>query len=96
MNKDVSIESYLDICYDMVKDWVDGIEEGRIVSNKWIKLAIKRYRNDLKREDLEFRNEEINRVLRFFYFAKINIDNQYKRFIPVPFQVFFIMNVYGF
>lgn len=96
MNKDVSIESYLDICYDMVKDWVDGIEEGRIVSNKWIKLAIKRYRNDLKREDLEFRNEEINRVLRFFYFAKINIDNQYKRFIPVPFQIFFVMNVYGF
>lgn len=96
MKKDVSIESYLDICYEMTKIWVEGIERGEILANKWIKLAIKRYREDLKREDLEFRNTEVDRVLQFFYFSKINIDNQYKRFIPVPFQVFFIMNVYGF
>lgn len=96
MVKDISIESYLETCWLMTKRWVEDIETKKIVANKWIKLAIERYRRDLKREDLEFRNEEVDRVLKFFYFARININNEYKRFIPVPFQVFFIMNIFGF
>jgi len=31
----------------------------------------------------------------FFYYTKIVIGNIYKRFIPVPFQIFFIINVFG-
>ena len=96
MNKDISIESYLDICYEMVKTWIEDIESNKIKANKWIKKAIRRYRDDLKREDLEFKNSEVERVLNFFYFSRININNRYTRFIPIPFQIFFIMNIFGF
>ena len=88
MNKDISIESYLDICYEMVKTWIEDIESNKIKANKWIKKAIRRYRDDLKREDLEFKNSEVERVLNFFYFSRININNRYTRFIPIPFQIF--------
>lgn len=94
--KDISIQTYLETCYELTKCWVEGIEEGTVVANKYIKKAISRYRKDLLREDLEFKNSEVDRVLTFLYFAKINIDNVYKRFIPVPFQVFMIMNLFGF
>ncbi len=92
----MTIEEYIKYCWKEAETYVKGIHKGTIKTNKWIKKAIERHMSDLKRKDLDYRVDRIERVFRFLYFCKINKDNKYQQFKPLPFQAFIIINLFGF
>ena len=73
------------------------IETGRIPSCVHVKNAISRYEKDRLRSDLEFREEPVERVLRFFSALK-HFEGRHSGhpFELEPWQVFIIANIYGF
>jgi phage terminase large subunit-like protein len=84
-------------CYQ----YCEKVESKEIVTNKWIKLAVKRFRKDLKKSESEdypyyFDEESANRFCQFCELLK-----QYKdRFAGVPlilqpWQCFIFCNIYG-
>jgi phage terminase large subunit-like protein len=77
-------------------EFVNGVLDGSIVSNKYVRLAVERYQKDLEREDLYFDLDKVRRVFSFFALLRINIENDYKQFQLLPFQAFVILNIYGF
>lgn len=90
----LSKEDYVKQSWDKGYQYLEDISSGKIVSNQWIKLAVKRFQNDLDRNDLEYRSEEIYKVFRFF--SVLNVDNQKTQFSLMPFQAFALMNLFGF
>jgi phage terminase large subunit-like protein len=92
MNK----EAYADRHIKQAEVFVNGVLDGSILSNKYVKLAVERYRRDLKRDDLVYDMEKVRKVFLFFALMRINIGNDYKQFELLPFQAFIIVNLYGF
>ncbi len=76
--------------------YADDIESGAIISNRWIKLAVKRFRADLEREDLLQDFESVGRVFMFFSMVNINIKNIYTQYGLIPYQAFIILNLFLF
>lgn len=89
-------QEFIDSCWDSCHKWIRDIEEDKIPSNIYIKKGIERFRRDQKREDLYIDNMAVNKALTFFWFLRINKDNVYRQFTLLPFQIFFIINVFGF
>lgn len=89
------IEIYVQTLFDECKAWTEGVQSGKIVTNKYIQQMLDRQEADLKNPKYELKYDEVVRVLRFFYFVNIPINNRYERFHPLPYQVFFILCVYG-
>ena len=59
------------------QEYIAGIETGQILACKWIKLAVKRHLNDLKRQKTEafpyyFDEEQAERTLNLFQFFKFS------------------------
>lgn len=85
----------------IVDDYIKGIQSGKIPANKWVKLAIERQVNDLKRQDTkEFP----------YYFDKAKVDHVFKvfgtfkftkgkwrgqRWVLMPWQAFILSTAYG-
>ncbi len=91
-----NLEQYIKEQNNKVNDYVEGVKNGTIVVNKWIKLAVKRYEKDLKRKDLVFRQDRVEHVFMFFSMLRINIKNEYKQFDLLPYQAFIIQNLFLF
>lgn len=81
---------------DKVDAFVKDVMSGKLVCNKWIKLAVKRYQKDLKRKDLVLRQDKVDHAFKFFSFLQINIKNQYRQFELFPYQAFIIKNLFLF
>ena len=92
----MQLEDYIKSCWDSVEEYITGVTTGKIVTNKWIKKTVSQFKEDLKREDLEYRVEAVDKVFKFFYFININKDNRYPRFKPLPFQAFILSAIFGF
>jgi phage terminase large subunit-like protein len=90
----MSIEEYVANCWRLHEQYVQNIQADRIVSSKWIKLAVARYLTDLTRDDLFLDRDKVEKVFKFFYY--INLDENRLPFPLLPFQAFFIVNVFGF
>jgi len=45
--------------------YIQSIEQGKIIVGKSINLACKRFQNDLQRPDLEFREVKVDRAINF-------------------------------
>lgn len=86
-------DQYVDHCWELGEEYFKLIEDGTIRANKWIKLAVQRFKHDLKREDLYYDKEKVDKVFKFFYYIFIEPKT---RFEPVPYQIFIIMNLFGF
>ena len=81
----------------VVFQYCSDVNSGKIVTGNKIKLAVKRFENDLKRPDLIYRPEQVNKVITFISCLKHftgKFDN--KPFILEPWQQFIIANIYGF
>jgi phage terminase large subunit-like protein len=89
-------EQYIAYLWDILEEWLDAVDSGQVQANIYIKQAIKRFKRDLLREDLFFDNEKVNKVFTFFWYLRINKDNHYQQFIPLPFQIFIVLNIFGF
>ena len=46
-------------------DYCSKVLNGEIIAGETIKLACKRFQNDLKRDDLEFREDKVDRAILF-------------------------------
>jgi phage terminase large subunit-like protein len=87
---------YVTIQNNKVNDYITGVQSGKIIANKWIRLAVKRYLFDVKRKDLVLRPDRVSHVFKFFSFLRINIKNQYRQFDLLPYQAFIIHNLFLF
>ena len=93
----MQLEEYLEQCWDDCELYIHGVMDDSIKTNKWIKKSVVRYIDDIKkRDDLDYRTEMVEKVYKFFYFVKINIDNKYQQFKLLPFQCFIIAALFGF
>lgn len=91
----MTIEEYVDFCWDQVKFYVEGVQNKEIKVCKWISKAVDRYVADINRSDLEYRVDKVDNVFKFFYFINISKQTQYERFEPLPFQAFIIAALFG-
>lgn len=89
-------DEYADIQIREAYRYAEDIESGRIVANRWIKLAVERFRRDEKREDLVQDLESVRRVYMFFSLLNINIRNVYKQYELLPYQAFIVLNLFLF
>jgi phage terminase large subunit-like protein len=77
--------------------YADDVTEGKIVCGESIKLACKRFKADLQREDLVFKESVVDRAISFIstlkHFAGKSSGNN---FILEGWQQFIIANILGF
>lgn len=77
--------------------YAEGVVNGDIVACNYIRLACKRFLNWLKREDLEFRREAVEKVINFC--GKLRHFTGRFNGLPFrlePFQIWMVAAIYGF
>lgn len=81
--------------------YVEGIESGTILSNKWMKLVMKRFRADLKKSEdpsypYEFKTEIGERIIQFAELLKqTNDEFAGQPLVLMPWQCFCIHQIYS-
>ena len=77
--------------------YCEDILSEKIPACTHVKNAVKRFISDLERDDLVFREDEVQIVIDFILKLKHSTGKHAdKPFILEPWQVFIIMNLYGF
>lgn len=76
--------------------YVEKVLNGNIIAGNYIKLACKRFQNDLKREDLIFRENKVDLAIQFISTLK-HYTGKYsgKSFILEDWQQFIVANIIG-
>ena len=77
--------------------YCEDIKSGKILSGINIKKAVERFEKDLLRKDLTFIEEKVQAVIDFIA-LQMHFTGKHagKPFILEPWQVFLVMNLYGF
>ena len=76
---------------EIVNKYISGVQDGSIITCKWVKLAVERHLNDLKRSDIYFDEVAANRFLKFSALCKYTggeLAAQNKNIELTPQQVF--------
>lgn len=73
--------------------YAEDVLAGRIVANKWIRLAVERYFRDLKNPEFDLNWAEVERGLKFCSLVNIKLNNKYIQFQPLPYQAFILVNL---
>lgn len=89
-------ENYISHCNKLADNYAKNVLSSKILTNIWIKLAVKRYNKDVKNKKWIKDQIKVNRVFRFFSYLKINIKNKYGQFDMLPYQAFIIKNLFLF
>jgi phage terminase large subunit-like protein len=77
-------------------EYAEDVINGNIVAGELIRLACKRFLNDIADERYEFREKEVDRCLKFVNCLKhYTGSHSGKPFIMLPFQVFMTANLVG-
>lgn len=78
-------------------EYCSKVLNGEIIAGETIKLACKRFQNDLKRDDLEFREDKVDRAILFISTLKhYTGKHSGKPFTLEGWQQFIIANIVGF
>lgn len=78
-------------------EYADKVLNGEIVVGSYIRLACERFKKDLEREDLEFREEKVDRAIKFIGTLKHYTGRHSgKSFTLEGWQQFIIANIVGF
>jgi len=85
-------DQYVQKCWDNAYQYINGVLDESIVTNENVKYAILRHQSDLERDDLEFRDDAVERVFKFFSYLYVEKDTQFKL---EPFQAFIILALFG-
>lgn len=83
---------YVQHSWKAARDYCEGVLDGSIVCNENIKLAVERHERDLQRDDLEWREYEVEKVYKFFSYLYVDKEVQ---FVLQPFQAFIILALFG-
>lgn len=79
------------------KQYALDVQSGKIISNRYIKQATKRYLDWFSRPDMEFRPRAVDRVVNFISKLKhFKGEHAGKPFKLLDFQRFIIANMFGF
>ncbi len=82
---------------ERLREYIEGVKSGAIPSCIHTKNAVTRFENDLKRSDLVFREEKVQKVIDFVYLLKhFTGKHSGNHFRLEPWQIFIIANIYGF
>ena len=76
--------------------YAEDVVSGKIVAGELIKLSCQRFLNDLKRDDLVFKEDKVDRAIRFiglFHHFKGEASGQ--SFKLLPWQSFIVANIVG-
>jgi phage terminase large subunit-like protein len=77
-------------------DYISDIKKGKINVGLEILLAIRRFENDLMREDIYFDEEKANKAIMFISHLKhFTGKHDNKNFVLEPWQTFIIGNIFG-
>jgi len=76
--------------------YVEKVLNGNIIAGNYIKLACERFQNDLKREDLIFKEDKVDLAIQFISTLK-HYTGKYsgKSFILEDWQQFIVANIIG-
>jgi len=78
-------------------EYISDINTGKIASGVHVKNAVKRFEADYLRDDLEFREDKVQRVIEVISKLKhFTGKHKGKVFMPEPWQLFITANLYGF
>jgi phage terminase large subunit-like protein len=81
----------------ILKDYITAVEKKKIPAGIHLRNAIKRFKADLKRKDIYYDQEKVDRVVSFISNLKHYTGSHAgKPFVLEPWQVFIIANLYGF
>lgn len=81
---------------EIAEEYMTDVMSGEIPACKWVKLAIKRHRKDLKRKDVNFDEEEATRVLSFISITRFTKGKHAKEHFNLqPFQVWLVWVLFG-
>lgn len=79
------------------KQYANDVLNGNIIANRYVKLACERFLSWFNREDIEFREDKVARVIRFINLLKhFTGKHNGKPFILLPWQEFIVANIFGF
>jgi phage terminase large subunit-like protein len=90
--KTLSKDKYVAECWSKVESYIYGVTDGTIQTNENIKLAVKRFKDDAKRADLDYRVEAVDKVFRFAYYI---FTDENHRIVLEPFQCFILAALFG-
>jgi phage terminase large subunit-like protein len=89
-------EEYCDVCWDKVKEYTVGIDDGSIVVGNYIKKVRERYALLLHSKDrYVFRKDRVEKVFKFFSYISIEHKNKYRQIDLMPWQCFILSMVFG-
>jgi len=81
----------------LYNEYINKVISGTIITGKNIQLACSRFKSDLQRTDLEFRENEVDRAINFISTLKhFTGKHSGKPFILEGWQQFIIANIIGF
>jgi len=89
-------KDYIKHANKLADGYSKDVLSGKVVTNKWIKLAVKRYNKDIKSKKWDLDQSKVDRVFTFFSFLRINIYDKYKQYEFIPYQAFIIKNIFLF
>jgi len=95
MKTRLSPQKYSDICWEKVEEYCKGIEKGTIVSNRWIKLLVKKFKEDVKNPKYEVKVEKVDKVFKFLSILNLERGNEFQQFVCEPFQALTIAHLFG-
>lgn len=79
------------------EDYARGVDSGAVPSGELMRLAARRFLDDLGRGDLEFRGDLVERAVRFIGLLRhFKGDSAGKPFTLEPWQQFIVANILGF
>ena len=89
-----SKEEYIEKYYKSAFCYEEDIKSGKVLACQYIHQAIAR-RQELH-EKYHYSEKEVKKVIDFLYYVNLTQDGKVSRFEPAPWQMFIIMNVYGY
>ncbi len=102
VNDILTPDQYVIYAKRQLNKYINGVQNGSIVSNKYIKLAVKEFLEDYnkKNEKGEFvwdrKWDKVYDIFKFFSFLNIELNDEWKQFKILPFQAFFIVGTFLF
>lgn len=79
------------------RDYVEDVSSGKVVVGELEKFAVERFLKDLQRDDLEFRDKEVKKAIKFIgIFKHYTGSHKGENFVMSPWQQFIVANIVGF
>tara|TARA_R110000803_G_scaffold210835_1_gene284135 strand:+ start:3686 stop:5443 length:1758 start_codon:yes stop_codon:yes gene_type:complete len=89
------IEDYIELMNSRSNEYIENVLNGKIITNKWIKLQIERGISDRDRKDLYWDQSAVDLAFKFFSFIRIPIKSNPEQFLLTNFQAWIISQLFG-